>query len=346
MVCRGRLPDVIDFLRPRPARTALLAAVLALGLGLAGCAQGTGATSPTASASASASAAPEPAQVDNLDGVSVEGKYGESPTVKFTPFTVADTQSKVLIEGDGPAVTADMTVTVHYQGLNGRTGEVFDASYANGKPTSFQLSGVIPGFSKGLVGKKQGSRVLLAIPGKDGYDSSGGIAQAGIQVGDTLVFVVDIISVPLSGPQGDKVSQPSGQPTVSGAVNDPKISIPSGAAPSQLLVQPLIKGKGDKVTADSTVTVNYRAWLWDGGKQVDDTYAAKTVNDQQVPAAPESGQLSTLITGWQTALKDQTVGSRILIVVPPSQAYPDGNADLGIPAGATLVYVVDILQVS
>lgn len=336
----------MDFLRPRPARTALLAAVLALGLGLAGCSQGSGANSPTASPSASASAAPEPAQVTTLDGVSVGGTFGESPTVTFTPFTVGDTLSKVLSDGTGPEVTADMTVTVHYQGLNGRTGEVFDASYANGKPTAFPLNGVIPGFSKGLVGKKQGSRVLLAIPGKDGYDSSGGNPQAGIQAGDTLVFVVDIVSVPLSGPQGDTVSQPSGQPTVSGPVNDPKISIPSGAAPGQLLVQPLIKGKGDKVTADSTVTVNYRAWLWDGAKQVDDSYAATTVNGQQVPAAPQSGQLSTLIKGWQTALAGQTVGSRILIVAPASEAYPDGAPELGIPAGATLVYVVDILQAS
>ncbi|QGF25292.1 FKBP-type peptidyl-prolyl cis-trans isomerase [Raineyella fluvialis] len=346
----------MDFLRSRPTRTprrrlamtGVVASVLALGLGLAGCTKGTGSASATASpsASASASAAPEPAPVTNLDGVSVEGKYGESPTVKFSPFTVADTQSKVISQGSGPEVTSSMTVTVHYQGLNGRTGQVFDASYANGKPTSFQLSGVVPGFAKGLVGKKQGSRVLLAIPGKDGYDSSGGIAQAGIQVGDTLVFVVDIIGVPLSGPEGDKVTQPSGQPTVSGAVNDPKISIPSGAAPTDLVVQPLIKGKGDKVTASSTVTVNYRGWLWDGAKQVSDTYSAKTVNGQQVPAAPESGALTDLIKGWQTALKDQPVGSRILIVVPPSQAYPDGAPDQGIPAGATLVYVVDILQVS
>ncbi|MEA5154536.1 FKBP-type peptidyl-prolyl cis-trans isomerase [Raineyella sp.] len=343
----------MDYLPPRPARTlrrrraarpALVASVLALGLGLAGCSAG-GPAAPSASPSASASAAAEPAQVANLDGVSVEGRFGESPTVKFAPFTVAETQSKVLIEGSGPEVTADMAVTVHYQGLNGRTGQVFDASYANGKPTSFKLNGVIPGFSKGLVGKKQGSRVLIAMPGKDGYDSSGGIAQAGIQVGDTLVFVVDIVSVPLSGPSGDKVTQPSGQPTVSGALNDPRISIPAGAAPSQLVVQPLIKGTGDKVATDSTVVVNYRGWLWDGSKQIADTYAAKMVNGQQVPAAPESGPLSDLIKGWQTALKGQPVGSRILIVVPPSQAYPDGSPDQGIPAGATLVYVVDILQV-
>ena len=37
---------------------------------------------------------------------------------------------------------------------------------------------VVPGFSKGLTGQRQGSRVLIAMPGKDGYDASGGSPQA------------------------------------------------------------------------------------------------------------------------------------------------------------------------
>lgn len=328
----------MDFLRSRPTRSAAVATVLALGIGLSGCSAGQqkATASASASASTSPSAAPEPAQVANLDGVKVTGAYGKEPTVTFTPFTVADTQSKVLSQGTGRKVTADDTVEVNYHGVDGRTGKVFDSSFASGKPVSFPLNGVIPGFSKGLIGKTQGSRVLIAIPGKDGYDSAGGNPQAGIQVGDTLVFVVDIVSVPLTGPEGDKVTQPSGQPVIGGALNDPKVTIPSGKAPTSLLVQPLIKGKGATVTDQSTIIVNERGWLWDGGKQIDDTYKSK----------PESGQLSNLIPGWAEGLKGQTVGSRVLLVIPPSKGYPQGEPDAGIPAGATLVYVIDILQAS
>ena len=69
---------------------------------------------------------------------------------------------------------------------------------------------MVPGFSKGLVGQKQGSRVLIAMPGSDGYDSSGGSPQAGIEVGDTLIFVVDLVAVQLAGPEGTAVNPRQG----------------------------------------------------------------------------------------------------------------------------------------
>ena len=64
----------------------------------------------------------------------------------------------------------------------------------------------MPGFGKGLTGQKQGSRVLIGITGPDGYDASGGNQQIDVQVGDTLLFVVDIVAVPLDGPKGEKVA--------------------------------------------------------------------------------------------------------------------------------------------
>jgi peptidylprolyl isomerase len=52
---------------------------------------------------------------------------------------------------------------------------------------------VITGWSSGLRGVKVGSRVMLVIPPKDGYGSSGN-SQAGIKGTDTLVFVVDVLA--------------------------------------------------------------------------------------------------------------------------------------------------------
>jgi peptidylprolyl isomerase len=42
-------------------------------------------------------------------------------------------------------------------------------------------------------------------------------------------------------------------------------------------------------------------------------------------------------------LEGQTVGSRVLLVIPPSDGYPDGNATPSIKPGETLVMVVDLL---
>ena len=51
-------------------------------------------------------------------------------------------------------------------------------------------------------GQHKGSRVVIAMPGQDGYDPMGGNPQAGIEVGDTLIFVVDVVDVQLAGPKG------------------------------------------------------------------------------------------------------------------------------------------------
>jgi FKBP-type peptidyl-prolyl cis-trans isomerase len=106
--------------------------------------------------------------------------------------------SKTLIQGTGPTVTSGQQLIVQYVGMNWRTRQIFDASERDGDPYGFVLGlpasqgGVISGWTKGLAGKKVGSRVMLVIPPADGYGSAGN-SQAGIKGTDTLVFVVDIL---------------------------------------------------------------------------------------------------------------------------------------------------------
>ena len=120
----------------------------------------------------------------------------------------------MLTPSKGAVVKAGQTVEVNYHGVDGRTGKTFDESFSRGTPIAFSLAQVVPGFSKGLVGQRQGSRVVIAMPGKDGYDASGGNPQAGIEVGDTLIFVVDLVGVQLAGPEGTAVKPKAGLPTV------------------------------------------------------------------------------------------------------------------------------------
>jgi FKBP-type peptidyl-prolyl cis-trans isomerase len=141
-------------------------------------------------------------KTSDLGGVTVEGKFGDEPTVDFEPVMSVDkTEIKTLSKGDGEVVEASDEVTVNYQGINGRTGDEFDSSWTNGKPATFTLSGVVPGFSKAIAGQTVGSRVLVAIPPEDGYGSAGN-PQAGIQGTDTLIFVIDIIKAGAPKQQG------------------------------------------------------------------------------------------------------------------------------------------------
>jgi peptidylprolyl isomerase len=39
----------------------------------------------------------------------------------------------------------------------------------------------------------------------------------------------------------------------------------------------------------------------------------------------------------------QTVGSRVLLVIPPADGYPDGNATPSVKPGENLVILVDLL---
>ncbi len=51
-----------------------------------------------------------------------------------------------------------------------------------------------------------------------------------------------------------------------------------------------------------------------------------------------------MIPGWDETLVGQTVGSQLILVIPPEQGYgSEGNANAGISGTDTLVFVVDIL---
>lgn len=99
----------------------------------------------------------------------------------------------VLQKGDGEVVEETDTVVVQYQGVNWRTGEVFDESWARGEPSTFPLSSLVPGFTQGVAGQTVGSQVIISIPSELGYAT--GNDGAGIEVGDTIVFVVDILGI-------------------------------------------------------------------------------------------------------------------------------------------------------
>jgi peptidylprolyl isomerase len=107
------------------------------------------------------------------------------------PFSVTETQVHTLKPGDGPVVAATAKVFVCYMGVNGRDGSVFDSTYERGAPIDFSLDGVVPGFQKAIAGQKVGSSVAVAMTSADGYPE--GQPSAGIQPGDTLIFVIKIL---------------------------------------------------------------------------------------------------------------------------------------------------------
>lgn len=297
-----------------------------------------GATASETAAPESASPSPSPTVeiTPSADLSEIEVVDGDVPEVTFpTPWGIESTQAEVLTQGQSSHTLVDNSVvTINYMGVNGTTGEVFDSSWEAGQPATFPLDQVVPGFQKGLSGQQVGSRVLVGVAPEDGYPD--GNPNAGIDPGTSLVFLIDIISANFQEAQGEAVPPVEGLPTVTMTDGKPEVTIPAGVpAPTELRAQPLIEGPGAAVTPESSIQVQYRAFNYADGSLWQDAWA------------PQAGQLSTLIDGWQQGLVGQTAGSRVLLVIPPPLAFPDGlpNAQPPLEAGQTLVYVIDILDV-
>ena len=128
-----------------------------------------------------------------------------------------------------------------------------------------------------------------------------------------------------------------GLPTVELAEDGaPTITVPEGEPPTELVVQPLIEGTGAPVESGQTVTVHYTGALWKDGTVFDSSWEN---------GAPFTFVIGTqqVIAGWDEGLVGQTVGSQILLVVPPAKGYPRGLAGPSPPTD-TLVFVIDILD--
>jgi peptidylprolyl isomerase len=120
----------------------------------------------------------------------------EKPEIDFPEGEApADLQIKDIWEGKGAEAKAGQNVTVHYVGVAFSTGEEFDASWNRNSPFTFPLGGgrVIKGWDQGVQGMKVGGRRQLTIPAHLAYGNQSPTPL--IKPGETLIFVVDLISV-------------------------------------------------------------------------------------------------------------------------------------------------------
>jgi FKBP-type peptidyl-prolyl cis-trans isomerase len=100
-------------------------------------------------------------------------------------------QYEVLTKGSGTSPKSEDKVEVHYHGTL-IDGEVFDSSIDRGEPTSFQVDGVIKGWTEALQLMKQGAKWKLFIPADIAYGETG---SNSIGPNETLIFEVELIGI-------------------------------------------------------------------------------------------------------------------------------------------------------
>ncbi len=95
-------------------------------------------------------------------------------------------------EGNGPKYIHNQPVTAHYSGYF-LDGKVFDASYNRGKPLSFNVGMMIPGWNEALKFMNAGTKAQLLIPSHLAYGPRG--FRGFVEPNTPLVF--DIETLPL-----------------------------------------------------------------------------------------------------------------------------------------------------
>jgi FKBP-type peptidyl-prolyl cis-trans isomerase len=315
---------------------ALLAIPLLACVVLAGC----GSSKSSASSSSSASSAAN-------SSVTATGSFGQLPKVSIPKAKAGGNLAiKTLIQGTGAALTKSDALAANYVVYS------WDGTSSSQKASTFGASPTLiagqtlPGLETALIGKKVGSRVLAVIPPAQGFGTSGN-PQAGITGTTTLVFVVDLLRAysDTASASGTQVSNGGGTlPTVSAkAGGAPTLTFPSSPPPSGLVTKTLIKGKGPAVAKGDLVIVQYVGYIWRTKKPFtsgSSSWAAGMPVGFVIGASPEQ-----VIPGWDKALVGQTVGSRVLISIPPSEGYgSSGSSQAGIKGTDTLAFAVDIID--
>ena len=305
-------------MRIRRSIFALSAAVVAA-VALAGCTSSPSA-SPTATAAANLCDA-KVASGSASDSVKVSGKVGEPAKVEFKkPITSTTLQSTVVTEGTGQKLKAGDLVQLALTEFNATTGEAAGAigqDDASLLPQQISASSV-PGQVLGCA--TVGTRVVAVLPGQSGVP--------------TTVDVVDVKGIVPAAAWGKAQAAEAGMPTVKLAANgQPTITVPKTDAPKDVKIATLKKGDGATVESGDTVLVQYTGVLWKDGTVFDSSWAN---------GSPMSLQTTKVVPGFGKALTGATVGSQVLVVIPPDQGY-GSKATGAIPANSTLVFVIDIL---
>lgn len=182
----------------------------------------------------------------------------------------------------------------------------------------------------GLLLATLGAAVLVAGCGSGGSST--------ITIGNENSADSSLIKAGESKTSTSPTSTTAKTPTSGPLSKEPKVTPPSGAAPTKLVTKELIAGTGAEAKAGDTVTVNYVGVLYKGGKEFD----ASWKRNEPFSFSLGKGQV---IKGWDQGIPGMKVGGRRELIIPAALAYGAAGSPPTIPPNAPLIFVVDLLGV-
>ena len=222
--------------------------------------------------------------------------------------TASGLATKVIAKGtstDRP-VKGDL-VTVDYTGWT-TDGKMFDSTTTRGKPSTFGVDRVIPGFSEGIQLMVPGEKRRLWIPEAIAYRG-----QAGRPAG-MLVFDVSLIEMP-NRPPSDVAAVPADAKTTASGLAYKVIKAGTGTA---------------RPKESSQVTVAYTGWTTDG----------KMFDSSLMAGGTATFALNRVIKGWTEGVQLMVEGEKTRFWIPEKIAYGGKQPPFGM-----LVFDVQLVKI-
>jgi len=236
----------------------------------------------------------------------------------------------VLESGDADGVSpgANDCATVHYEGRLAETGEKFDSSYDRRQPATFNVSGVIAGWTEALQLMVPGDEWVLLIPADLAYGDSprpGGL----IKPGDDLSFrveLLDAVSMPALGTAGwealpDWTAEDAEFETTESGLK----YVVLDAAPED----------ASSPERSDRVVVHYEGRFASSGETFDASF---------IRCEPAMFGVGQVIPGWTEMLQLMDEGEEVVVWIPSDLAYGKrGKGPIG--PDEDLVFHVKLLDI-
>lgn len=274
--------------------------------------------------------------------VDAPGALGSDPRATFpTPLVSTQVEVAETESGQDPTISASDAVEISISIYDGASGEELNTQ--GGALVAIDLRSFVAGqfpLTQALTCSSPGSRLIVTGTAEQLF----GPDALGLDPATTLVTVNDIELAYPAQATGAEQFVPAGFPSVVFTpAGQPGFTFPDGAAPTDLRIAALRQGTGDRVAEGDEISANVTAIVWNG----EATFASSF--DNQAPGLLLVQDLAAdgtgIVPGLASALIGQQVGSRMLVVVPPSEGYPAGTAPAAVGPEDTIVFVVDILAI-
>lgn len=235
------------------------------------------------------------------------------------PIPVGPPPKKLVVvdlqKGSGAPARDGDELRVRYFNLAYHGHQIYEDQWRDGYgPFKLGSGQMVEAWEEGLPGIQAGTRRVLIVPG-------GGETF----VDKPEIYVVEVLSIkPSKLP--DETGPNASLRKVKGTGATPKLEIPPGPPPKELVVRELKKGSGRGAVRGERL----------GVRSLGVNYKTHRVQNLWINNPPYSFVLGggAVRKGWEIGLKGMKLGARRELLLPSRLAYGDGP----------MVYVVELLE--